>query len=161
MFLARCEAEKTVNPTSSVSPRPAAPADALTPVRNAVPAGGVVATDFSTPEVEVQPSGSSATPVHVVHAEPVHEPMPLSPAKRETVLGLPTPSAIPAAMLKSRKRLCANLDVANKRRCTKDSEAGPLPGKASGSGLASRHRAKICFERKHSPLFSVCVSIVS
>ena len=93
--LARREAEETVNPTRGVFPKPAAPVDALTPevppVRDDVPAGGVVISDASTPEVKVQPSGSSTTPVHVVDAEPVHESMPPYPTKRVIVLGLPAP----------------------------------------------------------------------
>ena len=61
-----------MNPTRTVPPRPVVPADALTPevplVCNTVPFGGVVAMDVSAAEVEVQPSGSSTTPVRVVNA---------------------------------------------------------------------------------------------
>ncbi|KAF3560669.1 hypothetical protein DY000_02014478 [Brassica cretica] len=70
----------------------------------------------SAPEVEVQPSSSSTTPVHVVNAEPVHKLIPPPQAKREIVLGLPVPNAIPAAMPKSRKRPCTNPDAAKRRR---------------------------------------------
>ena len=77
--LVRRKAEETVNPTCGVSPRPASPADALTPevspARDVVPARGVVATNASAPELEVQPSGSSTTPVHVVDVELVHDSM--------------------------------------------------------------------------------------
>ncbi|KAG2298795.1 hypothetical protein Bca52824_035267 [Brassica carinata] len=87
--------------------------------------------DTLAPEIEVQPSGSSSTPVHIVDVEPVLKSMPPhSPAKRETVFGLPSPSRIPAAMPKSRKRPGANPNAAKKRRCTKDSEAGPSSSKA-------------------------------
>ncbi|KAF2620429.1 hypothetical protein F2Q68_00039229 [Brassica cretica] len=53
--------------------------------------------------------------------------------------GLSAPSAAPAVMSKGRKRPSANPDAATKRKCV---EAGPLPTRASGSGSASRHRAK-------------------
>ncbi|KAF2576610.1 hypothetical protein F2Q70_00003615 [Brassica cretica] len=95
--------------------------------------------DVSAPEVEIQPSASSTTPARVVDTEPVHESMPTPLAKRVIVLGLPAPSATPAAALKSRKRPSANPDAAKRKRCT---EAGALPTKASGLGLSSRHRAK-------------------
>ena len=163
--LARREAEETVNPTRGVYPKSAVTVDDMTPevppVRDDVPTGEVVVADASAPEVEFQPSGSSTTPVHVVDAEPIHESMPGPPAKIVIVLGLPAPSVIPAAMPKSRKRPSANPDVAKKRRYTKDSEAAPLPAKASGSGLASRHRAKLYVDRKPLPLLSACTSAVS
>ncbi|KAL0702217.1 hypothetical protein Bca4012_058339 [Brassica carinata] len=111
----------------------------------AVPAEGVVAMDTSAPEIEVQPSGSSSTLVHIVDVEPVLEsmpPPPPPPAKRETVLGPPAPSVIPAAMPKSRKRPGANPDEAKKTRYTKDSEARPSSSKACGSGLVSRQHVK-------------------
>ncbi|KAG2255666.1 hypothetical protein Bca52824_074960 [Brassica carinata] len=133
--LARCDAEGTVKPTRSVSLRPVVPVDALTPevprVCDTVPSGGVVAMDVSTPKVEIQPSGSSTTPIRVVDVEPAQESMPPPPAKRVIVLGLPAPSATLAAVPKSRKRPSANPDAAKRKRCTK---AGPLPTKASGSG---------------------------
>ncbi|KAF2620670.1 hypothetical protein F2Q68_00039309 [Brassica cretica] len=141
--LARCDAEGTVKPTRSVSLRPVVPVDALTPevprVCDTVPSGGVVAMDVSTPKVEIQPSGSSMTPIRVVDVEPAQESMPPPPAKRVIVLGLPAPSATLAAVPKSRKRPSANPDAAKRKRCT---EAGPLPTMASGSGLSSRHHAK-------------------
>ncbi|KAF2605863.1 hypothetical protein F2Q68_00044031 [Brassica cretica] len=94
---ARHEAEQMVNPTHGVSPKPAVPVGALNPevppARDDIPARGVVVADASAPEVEVQPSGSSTTPVH--------ESMPPPPAKRVIVLGLPTPTAISDAMPKS------------------------------------------------------------
>ncbi|KAG2322866.1 hypothetical protein Bca52824_016079 [Brassica carinata] len=111
----------------------------------AVPAEGVVAMDTSAPEIEVQPSGSSSTLVHIVDVEPVLEsmpPPPPPPAKRETVLGPPAPSVIPAAIPKSRKRPGANPDEAKKTRYTKDSEARPSSSKACGSGLVSRQHVK-------------------
>ncbi|KAF3564316.1 hypothetical protein DY000_02015846 [Brassica cretica] len=160
--LARHEAEETVNPTRGVYPKLAAPVDDMTPevppVRDDVPTGEVVVADASVPEVEFQPSGSSTTPVHVVDAEPIHESMPPPPANIVIVLGLPAPSVIPAAMPKSRKRPSANPDVAKKRRYTKDSEAAPLPAKASGSGLASRHRAKLYFVSLIDEMISECGS---
>ncbi|KAF2596213.1 hypothetical protein F2Q68_00010245 [Brassica cretica] len=143
--MARCEAEKTVIPTCDVSPRPEVPVEAPTfealPVCDAVPAGEAVAKNMLAPDakVKVQPSGSSMTPVRVVEGEPAPESMP-PPAKRSIVVGLSAPSAAPAVMTKSRKRPSANLDAAKKRKCV---EAGPLPTRASGSGLASRHRAKV------------------
>ncbi|KAG2298741.1 hypothetical protein Bca52824_035213 [Brassica carinata] len=89
--LAHCEAEETANPIRGMSLRPATPTNAPTSevplVRDAIAAGGMVATDVSAPEVKVQQSGSSTTPVHVIDAKPVHESMPpLPPAKRDTVL---------------------------------------------------------------------------
>ena len=102
---ARHEAEQTVNPTRGVSLKPAVPVGALNPevppAHDNIPARGVVVADASAPEVEVQPSGSSTTPVHVGDAELVHESMPPPPAKRVIVLGLPTPTAISDAMPKS------------------------------------------------------------
>nr|VDD24726.1 unnamed protein product [Brassica oleracea] len=65
--------------------------------------------------------------------------MPPPPAKTLIVLGLPAPSATPAAALKSRKRPSTNPDAAKRKRCT---EAGALPTKVFGSGLSSRHRTK-------------------
>ncbi|KAF2573342.1 hypothetical protein F2Q70_00002578 [Brassica cretica] len=115
--MARCEAEKTANPTCDVSPRP---------------------EDVSAPGAEVQPSGSSTTPVRVIDAEPAPESMP-PPAKRSIVVWLSTPSAAPTVVPKSRKRPSANTDAAKKRKCV---EAGPLPTKASSLGSASRYRAK-------------------
>ncbi|KAF3549619.1 hypothetical protein DY000_02006631 [Brassica cretica] len=47
-------------------------------------------------------------------------------------------------MPKTRKRPSTDPDAAKKRRYTKDSEAYPLPAKASVSDLASRHRPKEC-----------------
>ena len=85
------------------------------------------------------------TPVLVVDAEPAHESMPPPPAKRVLVLGLPAPSATLAVVRKSRKRPSANPDATKRKRCT---EAGPLPTNVSGLGLSSRHRAKVCFEKK-------------
>nr|VDD44643.1 unnamed protein product [Brassica oleracea] len=61
------------------------------------------------------------------------------PAKRSIVVGLSAPSAAPAVVPKSRKRPSANPYADKKRKCI---EAGPLPTRASGSGSASRHRAK-------------------
>ncbi|KAF3535406.1 hypothetical protein F2Q69_00022406 [Brassica cretica] len=148
--MSRCEAEKTVIPTCDVSPRPEFPVEAPTfeaptfealPVCDAVPAGEAVVKNMlaSDAKVKVQTSGSSMTPVRVVEGEPAPESMP-PPAKRSIVVGLSAPSAAPAVMPKSRKRPSANLDAAKKRKCV---EAGPLPTRASGSGLASRHRAKV------------------
>ncbi|WZZ44955.1 hypothetical protein YC2023_041214 [Brassica napus] len=68
---------------------------------------------------------------------------------------------IQAAMPKSRKRPSTNPDAAKKRRYTKDSEADPLPAKASVSDLASQHRAKVYIDRKPSPLLSECTSTIS
>ncbi|KAF8112111.1 hypothetical protein N665_0067s0031 [Sinapis alba] len=145
--LAHIKAEETAPPTRGASPGPASPTNDPIPevllTRDAVPAKGVVDMDASVLKVEVKPAGSSSTPVHAVDAEPVCEsmPSPPPPTKRETVLGLPTPSVAPTAVPKSCKRPSANPDAAKKRRCTKDSKAGPLPAKAYGSGMASRHRA--------------------
>ncbi|KAF3587409.1 hypothetical protein F2Q69_00028477 [Brassica cretica] len=50
--------------------------------------------DVSAPEIEIQRSGSSTTPVRVVDTEPAHESMPPPSAKREIVLMLPTPSGL-------------------------------------------------------------------
>ncbi|KAF3560538.1 hypothetical protein DY000_02016352 [Brassica cretica] len=140
--MARCEAEKTAIPTCDVSLRPEVPVEAPTsealPVCYAVSAGEVVAKNVLAPDAEVQPSGSSTTTVGVVEGEPAPESMP-PPAKRSIVEGLSAPSAAPAVMPKSRKRLSANPDAAKKGKCV---EAGPLPTRASGSGLASRQRAK-------------------
>ncbi|KAF3571705.1 hypothetical protein F2Q69_00058907 [Brassica cretica] len=126
--LARCDAEGMVKPTRSMSPRPVAPVDALTrevpSVCDTVPASEVVSIDVSAPEVKVQPSVSSTTPVRVVDAEPAHESMPPPPAKRVIVLRLPAPSATPDAVSKSRKRPSTNPDPAKRKRCT---EAGPFP----------------------------------
>ena len=160
--MARCEVEDMANPTCGVSPRPEVPVEALTPevlpVCDTIPAGGVVAMDVSVPEVEIQPSGSSTTPACVVDTEPANESMPLPPAKRVIVLGLPAPSATLAAAPKSRKRSNTNPDAAKRKRCT---EAGALPIKVSGSGLSSRHRTKVCFEQKPSLFLSTCVLIAS
>ena len=107
-------------------------------------AGEAVAKNVLAPDAGVQPSGSSTTPVRVVDAEPAPQSMP-RPAKISIVVGLSAPSAAAAVVPKSRKRPSANPDLAKKKKCV---EAGPLPTRASGSGLASRHRAKVCFERK-------------
>ena len=135
--LARCDAEGMVKPARNTSPQTVALNDALTsevpPMRDVVPAGGVSVKDVPAPEVEVQPSGSSTTPVRVVDAETAPESMP-PPAKRSIVVGLPAPSATPAVVPKSRKRPSANPDATRKRICE---EAGTLPTKASGSGSAS------------------------
>ena len=111
---------------------------------DAVLAGEAVAKNVLVPDAEVQPSGSSTTLVCVVEDEPAPESMPPT-AKRSIVVGLPAPSAAPAVVPKSRKRPSANPYAAKKRKCV---EAGHLPTRASGSGSASRHRAKVCFERK-------------
>ncbi|KAF3611919.1 hypothetical protein DY000_02047547 [Brassica cretica] len=50
--------------------------------------------DVSAPEIKIQRSGSSTTPVRVVDTEPAHELMPPPSAKREIVLGLPAPSGL-------------------------------------------------------------------
>ncbi|KAF3579996.1 hypothetical protein DY000_02030975 [Brassica cretica] len=73
--------------------------------------------------------------------------MPPPPAKREIVLGFPAPIATLAAVSKSRKRPSANSDAAKRKRCT---ETGVLPTKASGSGLSSRHRAKVHLSQRTS-----------
>ncbi|KAF2570902.1 hypothetical protein F2Q70_00002580 [Brassica cretica] len=109
-------AEKKANPTCDVSPRPEVPAEALSS----------------------EPSGSSTTPIRVVDAEPAPESIP-PPTKRSIVVGLSAPSTASAVLPKSLKRSSANPDAAKKRKCV---EAGPLPMKASGLGLASRYRAK-------------------
>ena len=146
--MARCEAEKKANPTCDVSPRPEVPAEALSSevllVCDTVPAGGAVAKDVSAPGAEVQSSGSSTTLIRVVVAEPAPESIP-PPTKRSIVVGLSAPNTASAVLPKSLKRSSANPDAAKKRKCV---EAGPLPTKASGLGLASRYRAKVCFERK-------------
>ncbi|KAF2562131.1 hypothetical protein F2Q70_00017290 [Brassica cretica] len=115
--MARYEAEKTAIPTCDVSLRPEVPVEAPTsealPVCYAVSAGEVVAKNVLAPDAEVQPSGSSTTTVGVVEGEPAPESMP-PPAKRSIVEGLSAPSAAPAVMPKSRKRLSANPDAAKK-----------------------------------------------
>ncbi|KAF3608461.1 hypothetical protein DY000_02048342 [Brassica cretica] len=140
--MARCEAEKTAIPTCDVSPRSEAPVEAPTfealPVCDVVLAGEAVAKNVLVADAEVQPSGSSTTLVCVVEGEPAPESMP-PPAKRSIVVGLSAPSAAPAVVPKSRKSPSANPYAAKKRKCI---EAGPLPTRASGSGLASRHRPK-------------------
>ncbi|KAJ4917523.1 Uncharacterized protein Rs2_03073 [Raphanus sativus] len=84
--LTRSESKETASPRHDTSPRPAFPIVVLTPANLTE---GVVAIDTSEPEMEVQPSGSSSTPVHIVDVESVLELMPPpSPAKREIVLGL-------------------------------------------------------------------------
>ncbi|KAG2312277.1 hypothetical protein Bca52824_023834 [Brassica carinata] len=124
------------NHAPNVSPRPTP--TSIVPT-HAVVAEGVVVVDTLTPETEIHPTGSSSTPVHIADVEPVLQSMPPPlPAKRVTVLGLPAPSAIPAVAPKSRKRPTANPDAAKKRRCTRDTEAGP----SCGSGLMSRQRSK-------------------
>ena len=120
--LERSEAGEAANHAPNASPRPTPLSVVPTP---AVAAEGVVTVDTLTPETDV---------------EPVLELMPPPlPAKRETVLGLPAPSAIPAVAPKSRKRPAANPDAAKKRRCTRDTEAGP----SCGSGLMSRQHSKV------------------
>ncbi|KAG2328758.1 hypothetical protein Bca52824_011486 [Brassica carinata] len=150
--LAHSKAEEMANPTHSASPRPAFLTVVLTPT---VPAERVVVVDTSMPETEVQPSGSSSSPILIVDVKPVLESMPPPPpAKREIVLGLSAPSAIRTSAPKSRKRPCANPDAAKKRRCIKDSEAGPSSSKACSSGLVSRQRAKVCGRRSSPSLWA-------
>ncbi|KAG2298780.1 hypothetical protein Bca52824_035252 [Brassica carinata] len=111
------EAGKAANHAPNASARPTPTSVVPTP---AVPAEGVVIVDTLTPETEVHPSGYSSIPVHIADVEPVLESMPPPlPAKRETVLGLPAPSAIPAVAPKSRKRPAANPDAIN--------PPGPIP----------------------------------
>ncbi|KAL0899030.1 hypothetical protein Bca101_082991 [Brassica carinata] len=121
--LERSEAGEAANHAPNASPRPTHTYIVPTP---SVAAEGVVVVYTLTPETEIHPSGSSSTPVHITEVEAVLESMPPPlPGKRETVLGLPAPSAIPAVAPKSLKRPAANPDAAKKRRCTRDSEAGP------------------------------------
>uniref|UniRef100_M4F5M6 Uncharacterized protein n=1 Tax=Brassica campestris TaxID=3711 RepID=M4F5M6_BRACM len=139
--LARCDAEGSVNPTRTMPPRPVVPADALTP--------------------ELKSKFSHRVPLRlrfVLSMQPAQESMSPPPAKRVFVLGLPAPSATPAAVPKSCKRPSDNPYAVKRKRCT---EAGPLPIKASGSGLSSRHRAIVRFKQKTSLFLSVCVSIAS
>ncbi|KAG2322942.1 hypothetical protein Bca4012_058402 [Brassica carinata] len=139
------EAGEAANHAPNASPRPTPTSVVPTP---AVAAEGVVVVDTLTSETKFHPSGSSLTLVHIADVEPVLESMPPPlPAKRETVLGLPAPSAIPAVAPKSRKRPAANPDAAKKRRCTRDTEAGPSDPEGNarakdGHQLTAEHRER-------------------
>ncbi|KAF2590658.1 hypothetical protein F2Q70_00038616 [Brassica cretica] len=116
--LARCDAEGTVKPTRSVSPRYVVPVEALTPKVLHV-------CDIPSLLVGWLPWMCRRLMSKFSH--------------RRVIVGLPAPSSTPAAEPKSRKRPSANPDAAKRKRCT---EAGALPTKASGSGLSSGHRTK-------------------
>ncbi|KAF3606770.1 hypothetical protein DY000_02048854 [Brassica cretica] len=80
-------------------------------------------------DASAQPSGSSTTPIVVDDKEKVTESMPPPPTRKEIVLALRAPSAIPAVPARSRKRRCMTGNNGE-------------PSHPDGSSLASGLRGK-------------------
>lgn len=111
------------------------------PSRDASPLMGQDVTSTHVPDALAQPWVSSTTPIHVAEKENATELMPPPPVKRETVLGLPAPSAAPIPLPKGRKRNCPPTEMAKKRRYSKNGEGEPLS--LGGSGLLPQHLARV------------------
>ncbi|KAF2604218.1 hypothetical protein F2Q70_00027054 [Brassica cretica] len=137
--LSRCSAEKEGGriqpevPAILSSPAMSTSAGGNKSPGDATPLAESAMVPVQVPEVSVQPSGSSTTPVPAPKEEKATELMPPHLDRKEIVLGLPASSAAP--LTKSRKRTGAATETVKKRRCTAGAEGEP-------SGPLSPHRAK-------------------
>ena len=125
--LVRRQADKELVQAGSEFPRSSA--------RVVVPGHG---TKVVAPLPQALLAGSSTTPIHVEDKERAADSMPPPPARKEIVLALRAPSAVPVAQPKSRKRKLANSGNGESSQ----------PG---GPSLASGLHGKVC----RSPEFSI------
>lgn len=149
--LSRRSAEKGSNrakaeaPSVTSSPVPSSPAPGSEVPLDAPLSVERVVVPEQTLEVQVNPSGSSIAPIVISGREEAVESIPPPLKKRETVLGLPGPSAAPLS--KGRARASAVTGTSKRKRGAKTKEGEP-------SGLLSQHRSKVWFRFIRNTLLS-------
>ena len=149
--LSRRSAEKGSNrakaeaPSVTSSPVPSSPAPGSEVPLDAPLSVERVVVPEQTLDVQVHPSGSSIAPIVISGREEAVESIPPPLKKRETVLGLPGPSAAPLS--KGRARASAVTGTSKRKRGAKTEEGEP-------SGVLSQHRSKVWFRFIRNTLLS-------